>query len=83
MAINDVIDSATMARLLRYDSTFGPLRRDVEDLGDASAVDGHNGTGPDVTGRQWSVKEPPFGGSLWGAAAGDTRWRRWVWGARS
>ena len=41
VAINDVTDSATMARLLRYDSTFGPLHRDVEDLGDAIAVDGH------------------------------------------
>ena len=26
VAINDVTDSATMARLLRFDSTFGPLR---------------------------------------------------------
>jgi glyceraldehyde 3-phosphate dehydrogenase len=41
VAVNDVTDSATMARLLRYDSTFGPLRREVEDLGDAIAVDGH------------------------------------------
>jgi glyceraldehyde 3-phosphate dehydrogenase len=41
VAINDVTDSATMARLLRYDSTFGPLHADVEDLGDAIAVDGH------------------------------------------
>lgn len=41
VAINDVTDSATLARLLRYDSTFGPLRRTVEDLGDAIAVDGH------------------------------------------
>jgi glyceraldehyde 3-phosphate dehydrogenase len=41
VAINDVTDSATLARLLRYDSTFGPLHRDVEDLGDAIAVDGH------------------------------------------
>ena len=41
VAINDVTDSATMARLLRHDSTFGPLRREVEDLGDAIAVDGH------------------------------------------
>ncbi|MDT4974163.1 MAG: hypothetical protein QOG22_4306 [Pseudonocardiales bacterium] len=40
VAINDVTDSATLARLLRYDSTFGPLHRDVEDLGDAIAVDG-------------------------------------------
>jgi glyceraldehyde 3-phosphate dehydrogenase len=39
--INDVIDSATMARLLRYDSTFGPLGAVVEDLGDAISVDGH------------------------------------------
>jgi len=41
VAINDVTDSATMARLLRHDSTFGPLHRTVEDLGDAIAVDGH------------------------------------------
>jgi len=40
VAVNDVTDSATMARLLRNDSTFGPLRRDVQDLGDAIAVDG-------------------------------------------
>jgi glyceraldehyde 3-phosphate dehydrogenase len=41
VAINDITDSATLARLLRYDSTFGPLHREVEDLGDAIAVDGH------------------------------------------
>jgi glyceraldehyde 3-phosphate dehydrogenase len=41
VAVNDITDSATMARLLRQDSTFGPLRREVEDLGDAIAVDGH------------------------------------------
>jgi glyceraldehyde 3-phosphate dehydrogenase len=40
VAINDVADSATLARLLRNDSTFGPLRRMVEDLGDGIAVDG-------------------------------------------
>jgi glyceraldehyde 3-phosphate dehydrogenase len=40
VAVNDVTDSATMARLLRYDSTFGPLHRVVEDLGDAISVDG-------------------------------------------
>jgi glyceraldehyde 3-phosphate dehydrogenase len=40
VAINDVTDSATMARLLRYDTTFGPLHRVVEDLGDAISVDG-------------------------------------------
>ncbi len=41
VAVNDVVDTATMARLLRYDSTFGPLGLDVEDLGDALVVDGH------------------------------------------
>jgi glyceraldehyde 3-phosphate dehydrogenase len=41
VAINDITDSATLARLLRFDSTFGPLHREVEDLGDAIAVDGH------------------------------------------
>jgi glyceraldehyde 3-phosphate dehydrogenase len=41
VAINDITDSATLARLLRHDSTFGPLRRDVVDLGDGIAVDGH------------------------------------------
>src|SRR3954447_13075880 len=40
VAINDVTDSATLARLLRHDSTFGPLRREVEDLGDGIAIDG-------------------------------------------
>ena len=41
VAINDIADSATMARLLRDDSTFGPFHRTVEDLGDSIAVDGH------------------------------------------
>lgn len=40
VAINDVADSGTLSRLLRYDSTFGPVHRDVQDLGDAIAVDG-------------------------------------------
>jgi glyceraldehyde 3-phosphate dehydrogenase (phosphorylating) len=40
VAVNDVADTATLARLLRYDSTFGPLHSTVEDLGDAIAVDG-------------------------------------------
>jgi glyceraldehyde 3-phosphate dehydrogenase len=30
VAVNDVTDAATIARLLRYDSTFGPLRHEVE-----------------------------------------------------
>jgi glyceraldehyde 3-phosphate dehydrogenase len=40
VAVNDVFDSASMARLLRYDSTFGPFDHDVVDLGDAISVDG-------------------------------------------
>jgi glyceraldehyde 3-phosphate dehydrogenase len=40
VAINDVADCATLVRLLRYDTTFGPLRASVEDLGDAIVLDG-------------------------------------------
>jgi len=40
VAINDIADAATLARLLRHDSTFGPLHREVVDLGDAIEVDG-------------------------------------------
>jgi glyceraldehyde 3-phosphate dehydrogenase len=40
VAVNDLVDSATCARLLRHDSTFGPLGKVVDDLGDAIAVDG-------------------------------------------
>jgi glyceraldehyde 3-phosphate dehydrogenase (phosphorylating) len=41
VAANDVTDTATLARLLRHDSTFGPLGRTVSDLDDALVVDGH------------------------------------------
>jgi glyceraldehyde 3-phosphate dehydrogenase len=41
VAINDVADAATLARLLRYDSTFGPLGLTVEEHGDTLVVDGH------------------------------------------
>jgi glyceraldehyde 3-phosphate dehydrogenase len=30
VAVNDLVDAATMSRLLRFDSTFGPLRAPVE-----------------------------------------------------
>jgi len=36
VAVNDVADSATLVRLLRYDSTFGPLHLDVDDHGDGT-----------------------------------------------
>ena len=35
VAINDIADSATSPACLRYDSTFGSLHREVEELGDA------------------------------------------------
>ena len=40
VAVNDLADSATLARLLRYDSTFGPCKHQVSDLGDALDIDG-------------------------------------------
>jgi glyceraldehyde 3-phosphate dehydrogenase len=40
VAINDVTDTATMARLLRYDSTFGPLGVEITEHGDAITVGG-------------------------------------------
>ena len=40
VAINDVTDTPSLARLLRHDSTFGPLDRDVEALDDTLVVDG-------------------------------------------
>jgi glyceraldehyde 3-phosphate dehydrogenase len=36
--VNDVADLASLARLLRYDSTFGPLRLDVTEYGDSMVV---------------------------------------------
>ena len=36
VALNDVAEPATLARLLRYDSTFGPLHLDVTDHGDGA-----------------------------------------------
>jgi glyceraldehyde 3-phosphate dehydrogenase len=40
VAVNDVADSATIARLLRHDSTFGPFGKDVELNGETLVVDG-------------------------------------------
>jgi len=41
VAVNDLWDAPTLAHLLEFDSTFGPLRRGVEVDGDAIVVDGH------------------------------------------
>jgi glyceraldehyde 3-phosphate dehydrogenase len=40
-AVNDVTDAATLAHLLRNDSTFGPFPGEVRALGDTLLVDGH------------------------------------------
>jgi glyceraldehyde 3-phosphate dehydrogenase len=40
VAVNDIADIATLARLLRHDSTFGPFRREVEANDGALVVDG-------------------------------------------
>jgi glyceraldehyde 3-phosphate dehydrogenase len=41
VAINDVTATETLAQLLRFDSTFGPLGREVLASDDAIVVDGH------------------------------------------
>jgi glyceraldehyde 3-phosphate dehydrogenase len=41
VAVNDLTDPATLAHLLRYDSTLGRLGRPVEVDGDTLTVDGH------------------------------------------
>ena len=41
VAINDVMDVASMARLLAFDSTFGPLRASIDVHEDMIVVDGH------------------------------------------
>jgi glyceraldehyde 3-phosphate dehydrogenase (phosphorylating) len=40
VAVNDIADLATIARLLRHDSTFGPFGKDVDVNGEAIVVDG-------------------------------------------
>jgi glyceraldehyde 3-phosphate dehydrogenase len=40
VSVNDITDSATLAHLLKYDSTFGVLDAEVKATGDGIAVDG-------------------------------------------
>jgi glyceraldehyde 3-phosphate dehydrogenase (phosphorylating) len=40
VAVNDIADLPTIARLLRHDSTFGPFGKDVDVSGEAIVVDG-------------------------------------------
>jgi glyceraldehyde 3-phosphate dehydrogenase len=41
IAVNDIADISTLARLLRHDSTFGPLRKEVDANDGTLVVDGH------------------------------------------
>ena len=40
LAVNDLVDPATIAHLLKYDSNYGPFRGSVEAQGDRLIVDG-------------------------------------------
>lgn len=40
VAVNDITDISTLARLLRHDSTFGPFGKDIEVQDDTLLVDG-------------------------------------------
>jgi glyceraldehyde 3-phosphate dehydrogenase len=40
VAVNDIADATTLARLLRHDSTFGPLRHAVDVFDDGLVVEG-------------------------------------------
>jgi glyceraldehyde 3-phosphate dehydrogenase len=40
VAVNDIADAATIARLLRHDSTFGPFGKDVDVSAETLVVDG-------------------------------------------
>ncbi len=40
ISVNDITDPATLAHLLKYDSTFGPFDAEVKATGDGIAVDG-------------------------------------------
>jgi len=51
VAINDITDTATLANLLQYDSTYGPLRERVGHTDDSIAVGGS-------TIRVTAVKDP-------------------------
>jgi glyceraldehyde 3-phosphate dehydrogenase len=41
VAVNDITDVASLAHLLRHDSTFGPFPGEVYSIADALVVDGH------------------------------------------
>jgi glyceraldehyde 3-phosphate dehydrogenase len=41
VAVNDITDNATLAHLLKYDSTYGPYAGTIEATDDGLVVDGH------------------------------------------
>jgi glyceraldehyde 3-phosphate dehydrogenase len=41
VAVNDITDNATLAHLLKYDSTYGPYQGTIEATDDGVVVDGH------------------------------------------
>jgi glyceraldehyde 3-phosphate dehydrogenase len=41
VAVNDITDNATLAHLLKYDSTYGPYDGTIEATADGLVVDGH------------------------------------------
>ena len=51
VAVNDLADAATLAHLLRYDSTFGPWRREITATPDSIGIDGN-------TVRVFGEREP-------------------------
>jgi glyceraldehyde 3-phosphate dehydrogenase len=60
VAVNDIADAATIARLLRYDSTFGPFGKDVELSGDTLLVDGRKiavSAAREASGLAWGAQD--------------------------
>jgi glyceraldehyde 3-phosphate dehydrogenase (phosphorylating) len=58
VAVNDIADLATIARLLRHDSTFGPFGKDVDVSGEAIVVDGRKiaaSTVREPSGLDWAA----------------------------
>jgi glyceraldehyde 3-phosphate dehydrogenase len=41
VAVNDITDNATLAHLLKYDSTYGPYDGTIEESADGLVIDGH------------------------------------------
>ena len=58
VAVNDIADAATIARLLRHDSTFGPFGKDVDVSAEGLVVDGRKiafGAAREPSGLDWAA----------------------------